>query len=74
MLHLGYSKPLVLNDIPALLPEDEALLAYKTFTSTWNHIAEEIRPIKGTEILVIKVLAKIHKKEMLFVLSLGQLL
>uniref|UniRef100_A0A5B7AUK1 ABC-type xenobiotic transporter n=1 Tax=Davidia involucrata TaxID=16924 RepID=A0A5B7AUK1_DAVIN len=66
LLRLGYSKPLVLEDIPALVPEDEAFLAYKEFSSAWDHLRKEA--CRGdTGNLVIRALAKVHSKEFIFV-------
>ncbi|KAF8393498.1 hypothetical protein HHK36_021742 [Tetracentron sinense] len=66
LLHFGYSKPLDLEDIPDLVPEDEALLAYKAFAHAWDHLQRE-KSTNNTGNLVIHALAKIYVKEMIIV-------
>ncbi|KAF2323531.1 hypothetical protein GH714_035937 [Hevea brasiliensis] len=39
LLKLGYSKPLNLEDIPSLDPEDEANIAYQKFAIAWDSLA-----------------------------------
>ncbi|KAA8518677.1 hypothetical protein F0562_016151 [Nyssa sinensis] len=47
LLHLGYSKPLVLEDIPSLVPEDEAFLAHKKFLKCMGSTEERSLPRRG---------------------------
>ncbi|KAH1052000.1 hypothetical protein AAZX31_08G188800 [Glycine max] len=41
LLRLGYSKPLALEEIPFLLPEDEANSAYQDFVHAWESLLSE---------------------------------
>ncbi|KAI0491898.1 hypothetical protein KFK09_026160 [Dendrobium nobile] len=64
LLRLGSSKPLALEDIPALDFDDEAFLAYQTFSRAWEF---ERKNRSITRNLVLKSLAKCFKKEMALV-------
>ncbi|RVX17086.1 ABC transporter C family member 8 [Vitis vinifera] len=66
LLRLGYSKPLVLEDIPSLTPEDEAELAYKNFAHAWELLQRE-KNSTNTSNLVLRALAKVYWKETVFV-------
>lgn len=66
LLRLGYSKPLVLEDIPTLLPEDEAHLAYIKFSRKWNCLCSDVNSDNKNHLL-LKALFKVHWKEMIFV-------
>ncbi|GMH14234.1 hypothetical protein Nepgr_016075 [Nepenthes gracilis] len=66
LLRLGYSKPLVLDDIPCLFPEDEANLAYQKFKDTWEDLKRKSSNIEGKKNLVIEVMAKVYMKEMVY--------
>ncbi|KAJ0076009.1 hypothetical protein Patl1_33416 [Pistacia atlantica] len=48
---LGYSKPLVLEDIPSLVPEDEANLAYQKFANVWDSLVRENSNKSGNLVL-----------------------
>uniref|UniRef100_A0A803L701 ABC transmembrane type-1 domain-containing protein n=1 Tax=Chenopodium quinoa TaxID=63459 RepID=A0A803L701_CHEQI len=65
LLDLGYSKPLILEDIPCLYPEDEASLAYKKFSDVWDNLTKD-KSSKSKQNLVIRTLAKVYLKDMLF--------
>jgi len=41
LLSLGYSKPLALEDIPTLVSEDEADMAYQKFAKAWESLVRE---------------------------------
>lgn len=41
LLSLGYSKPLDLEDIPSLVAEDEADMAYQKFVHAWESLVRE---------------------------------
>ncbi|PQM33366.1 ABC transporter C family member 8-like isoform X2 [Prunus yedoensis var. nudiflora] len=41
LLNLGSSKTLALEDIPSLVSEDEAALAYQNFAYTWDSLSRE---------------------------------
>lgn len=66
LLRLGYSKPLVLEDIPTLLPEDEAHLAYIKFSRKWNFLCSDVNSNNKNHLL-LKALFEGHWKEMIFV-------
>ena len=66
ILCLGYSKPLVLEDIPSLASEDEADLAYQKFSHAWECLQRE-RSSSSTDNLVFRALAVVYLKEMVFV-------
>ncbi|KAL6006014.1 hypothetical protein ACLOJK_040059 [Asimina triloba] len=62
LLHLGYSKPLVIDDIPPLDLDDEASLAYQKFIQEWD-LRRKQR--SNTTNLVLRVLAHCYMKEMI---------
>ncbi|GAV60518.1 ABC_tran domain-containing protein/ABC_membrane domain-containing protein [Cephalotus follicularis] len=62
LLKLGYSKPLTLEDIPSLVPEDEADLAYQKFARAWDSIVKD-KSSNTTGNLVFQSIAKIYMKE-----------
>lgn len=64
LLRLGASKPLVLDDIPSLDTQDEALRAYETFSKAWDN---ERKGRENASNLVPLALAKCYIKEMLLV-------
>lgn len=66
LLHLGYSKPLVLDDIPALTSEDEALSAYQKFYHAWDLLLKD-KSVTNMHNLVLRALAKVYMKEMILV-------
>ncbi|KAF9613046.1 hypothetical protein IFM89_005480 [Coptis chinensis] len=58
----GYLKPLVLEDIPSLVSEDEALSAYHSFLSAWDVLWK--RKSSGNSVnLVLQAIAKVYLKE-----------
>ncbi|KAI3900074.1 hypothetical protein MKW98_000974 [Papaver atlanticum] len=64
LMCVGHSKPLVLEDIPNLVPEDEACIAYQAFFHAW----EVLRSQKSSENennLVLWALAKVYYKEVI---------
>ncbi|GLT58340.1 hypothetical protein SLA2020_312400 [Shorea laevis] len=62
LLSLGYSKPLSLGDIPSLVPEDEASLAYEKFLHAWDFLVRE-KSLSNSSNLVLQALAKVFFKE-----------
>ncbi|KAJ4844145.1 ATP-binding cassette sub- C member 8, partial [Turnera subulata] len=66
LLSLGYSKPLDLEDIPSLAPEDEAHLAYKKFAHAWDSLVRD-RSSNNTSNFVVYALAKVHFGENVFI-------
>ncbi|XP_042513380.1 ABC transporter C family member 8 isoform X3 [Macadamia integrifolia] len=66
LLHLGYTKPLNLDDVPDLASEDEAFLAYQKFYDAWGCFRRD-KNSTNTHNLVIRALAKVYMKEMITV-------
>jgi hypothetical protein len=52
VLKLGYSKPLVLEDIPTLLPEDESQVAYKRFSCIWGSLSRDFNSSNAKNLLL----------------------
>ncbi|KAH7565455.1 hypothetical protein JRO89_XS09G0209400 [Xanthoceras sorbifolium] len=65
LLRLGYAKPLVLEDIPTLLSEDEAQSAYKTFSSKWDYLRRDGKS-NDQRNLLLEALFRVHWKETIF--------
>ncbi|XP_010545620.1 PREDICTED: ABC transporter C family member 8 [Tarenaya hassleriana] len=62
LLSLGYRKPLAPEDIPTLVPEDEAELAYEQFSQAWDSlIADPSSNNRGN--LVFRAVLKVYFKE-----------
>ncbi|CAK7356835.1 unnamed protein product [Dovyalis caffra] len=66
LLGLGYSKPLDIEDIPSLVPEDEANAAYQKFSGAWDSLVRE-KSSNNTRNLVLRAVTKVHFKENIFV-------
>ncbi|XXG45908.1 hypothetical protein AAC387_Pa02g0869 [Persea americana] len=64
LLRIGYSKTLVIGDIPSLKSEDEAQFAYEVFAHQWD-LQRKQRSSTGN--LVLRALAKCYMKEMVLV-------
>jgi len=62
LLKLGYSKPLALEDIPFLLPEDKANLAYQAFMHSWESLVRESND-NNNKNLVLWSVARTFSKE-----------
>ncbi|KAB5563885.1 hypothetical protein DKX38_003939 [Salix brachista] len=62
LLGLGYSKPLDLEDIPSLVPEDEANEAYQKFAFAWDSLVRE-KGASSAKNLVLQAVGKVHFKE-----------
>ncbi|KAJ6389507.1 hypothetical protein OIU77_027769 [Salix suchowensis] len=62
VLGLGYSKPLDLEDIPSLVPEDEANEAYQKFAFAWDSLVRE-KGASSAKNLVLQAVGKVHFKE-----------
>ncbi|KAH0982448.1 hypothetical protein GBA52_009625 [Prunus armeniaca] len=58
LLKLGSSKTLALEDIPSLVSEDEAALAYQKFAHAWDSLSRE-RSSSSTTNLVLQTIAKL---------------
>lgn len=66
LLKLGYSKPLNLHDIPSLVPEHEANVAYRKFAHAWDSLVREKNP-NNTRNLVLCTVANVHLRENIFI-------
>lgn len=64
LLRLGYHKSLVLDDIPCLGSEDEAVLAYEKFNHEWNSLQGE--GLDNSEYFVLWAIVRIYWKDMVF--------
>ncbi|GMN37023.1 hypothetical protein TIFTF001_006472 [Ficus carica] len=62
LLRLGHSKPLSLEDIPSLVSEDEANLAYQKFKQAWDSLLREKDP-RNTKNSVLWAIVKVYMKE-----------
>ncbi|KEH18320.1 ABC transporter [Medicago truncatula] len=62
LLSFGYSKPLDLEDIPSLVSEDEADMAYKKFVHAWESLVRE-RTKNNTKSLVLWSIVRTFLKE-----------
>ncbi|KAK2353044.1 ABC transporter C family member [Trifolium repens] len=62
LLNLGYSKPLALEDIPSLVSEDEANMAYQKFVHAWESLVRE-RGENNTKSLVLWSIVRTYLKE-----------
>ncbi|XP_030477035.1 ABC transporter C family member 8-like [Syzygium oleosum] len=65
LLRLGYSKLLEFKDIPSLISEDEADLAYKKFALAWDSVVSDQKGSQSN--LVIKTIAKVYFQENIFI-------
>ncbi|RDX69507.1 ABC transporter C family member 8, partial [Mucuna pruriens] len=66
LLSVGYSKPLDLEDIPSLLSEDEADLAYQNFMHEWESLVRK-RSNNNAKNLVLWSVVRTHLQENLLV-------
>ncbi|MCL7024271.1 hypothetical protein MKW94_017541, partial [Papaver nudicaule] len=66
LMWMGHSKPLTLEDIPNLVPEDEALIAYQAFFHAWELLRSQ-KSSDNDSNLVLWALAKVYYKEMILV-------
>ncbi|KAL0690461.1 hypothetical protein Bca4012_090139 [Brassica carinata] len=65
LLLAGFKKPLSSEDIPSILPEDEAKLAYTKFSQAWDTLLAEGSLTKERN-LVFRAIAKVYFKENIF--------
>ncbi|KAK4754038.1 hypothetical protein SAY87_002142 [Trapa incisa] len=65
LLKSGFSKPLEFEDIPGLVSQDEANLAYENFTRTWASLTKDESFLSETNKsnLVMKTILRVHFKE-----------
>ncbi|KAI3900073.1 hypothetical protein MKW98_000973 [Papaver atlanticum] len=66
LMCVGHSKPLVLEDIPNLVPEDGAFTAYQAFFQAWELLRSQ-KSSENNSNLVLWALAKVYSKEMILV-------
>ncbi|KAJ4717920.1 ABC transporter C family member 8-like [Melia azedarach] len=66
LLSFGYLKPLTLEDIPSLVPEDEGNLAFKRFSQAWDSLVRE-KDSNNTRNLVLRAITKVYLKENIFI-------
>ncbi|RZC49995.1 hypothetical protein C5167_018432 [Papaver somniferum] len=66
LMSTGHSKPLTLEDIPNLVPEDEAFIAYQAFFHAWELLQSQ-KSSDNDSNLVLWALAKVYYKEMVLV-------
>ncbi|CAK8574999.1 unnamed protein product [Lathyrus sativus] len=59
LLSLGYSKPVDLEEIPSLVSEDEANMAYQNFVRAWESLVRE-RGKNNTKSLVLWSIVRIY--------------
>ncbi|XP_024014830.1 ABC transporter C family member 8 isoform X2 [Eutrema salsugineum] len=62
LLSLGFKKPLSPDDIPSVVPEDEAELAYTKFSQAWDALLTEGSSTKERN-LVFRAVARVYFKE-----------
>ncbi|CAJ1950915.1 unnamed protein product [Sphenostylis stenocarpa] len=65
LLRLGYSKPLAVEDIPSLLPEDEANLAYRDFMHAWESVVRESSNNNNKNLVLWSVARTFSKENLL---------
>ncbi|KAM7254412.1 hypothetical protein ACFE04_003792 [Oxalis oulophora] len=63
LLKLGYSKPLNLEDIPSLVPEDKAEVGYRKFAQAWDLVLNQSISKNNKRNLVFQAIAKVYVKE-----------
>ncbi|CAB4302935.1 unnamed protein product [Prunus armeniaca] len=66
LLNLGSSKTLALEDIPSLVSEDEANLAYHKFAHAWDSLSRE-KSSSSTGNLALRAMAKVYMKENIWI-------
>ncbi|CAB4272419.1 unnamed protein product [Prunus armeniaca] len=66
LLNLGSSKTLALEDIPSLVSEDEANLAYHKFAHAWDSLSRE-KSSSSTGNLALRAIAKVYMKENIWI-------
>ncbi|XP_028790444.1 ABC transporter C family member 8-like [Neltuma alba] len=63
LLNLGYSKPLALEDIPSLVSEDEAALAYEKFSHGWDFFTMDRSKRDSNKNWVMWSISRVYLKE-----------
>ncbi|XP_058750304.1 ABC transporter C family member 8-like [Vicia villosa] len=70
LLSLGYSKPLGLEEIPSLVSEDDANMAYQKFVHAWESLVRE-RTKNNTKSLVLWSIVRTYLKENILIAFYG---
>ncbi|XP_052182726.1 ABC transporter C family member 8 isoform X2 [Diospyros lotus] len=63
LLRLGYSKILAVEDIPCLIPEDKAVLAYEKFARAWDLLQRDKRSNSSRGLAFLAIM-RVYMKEM----------
>ncbi|KAF7843463.1 ABC transporter C family member 8-like isoform X1 [Senna tora] len=71
LLSFGYLRPLALEDIPSLVPEDESHSVYQKFTHAWDLLLRERNMMSNTKNLVLWSIVKNHLKDNLIIATLA---
>ncbi|KAL2337975.1 hypothetical protein Fmac_012421 [Flemingia macrophylla] len=66
LLSLGYKKPLCLEDIPPLTPEDKASLSYQRFSCTWGSMLSSANS-NSPKNMVLWTLLRVFLKENIYI-------
>ncbi|KAK1578646.1 hypothetical protein Q3G72_031970 [Acer saccharum] len=66
--HVENTEDNVLEDIPSLVPEDEANLAYQKFAYAWDSLVRN-KKLNDTGNLVLRAIRKVYLKENIFIAS-----
>ncbi|XP_019082613.1 PREDICTED: ABC transporter C family member 8-like [Camelina sativa] len=66
LLSLGFKRPLSREDIPSVVPEDEAELAYSKFSQAWDTLLADESSTKERN-LVFRAVVKVYFKENIFI-------
>ncbi|KAL5067207.1 hypothetical protein RYX36_018094, partial [Vicia faba] len=70
LFSLGYSKPLDLEEIPSLVSEDEANMAYQKFVHAWESLVRE-RPKNNRKNLVLWSIVRTYLRENILIAFYG---
>ncbi|CAI8602158.1 unnamed protein product [Vicia faba] len=68
---LGYSKPLDLEEIPSLVSEDEANMAYQKFVHAWESLVRERERNNNTKSLVLWSIVRTYLGENILIAFYG---
>ncbi|KAM7483828.1 hypothetical protein LguiB_008411 [Lonicera macranthoides] len=66
LLSLGYSKPLVLEDIPYIVSKDQATVAHEKFSQAWGSL-QKGKGSNNKGNLVLRAIASVYWKDMVLV-------
>ncbi|KAL5067208.1 hypothetical protein RYX36_018095, partial [Vicia faba] len=71
LFSLGYSKPLDLEEIPSLVSEDEANMAYQKFVHAWESLVRERERNNNTKSLVLWSIVRTYLGENILIAFYG---